>query len=103
MPIREDQIPEADADELIPLDIPFKLRDGSTETLSLKYRPLTEERTFGKSLAAQLAAVVAEWNAVDAEDKPVAPDYAYFAGKPTPYLQKLTEAISGDFFRRGAS
>lgn len=104
MPIKESEIVEADAEVLYDLDIPVRVKndDGSTheEKLSLKYRALTEERTSGLTFAAQLANVIAEWNVVGDGDKPVAPDFTYFAGKPLPYLRKLSEAISSDFFRR---
>lgn len=102
MPIKDTQIVDADEGELISLEIPFMVMNGDgkphEETLHLKYRPPTEERTMGRTNAQQLADIIAEWNVVDADDNPVPPTYEYFAAKPARYVRRLADAISADYF-----
>jgi hypothetical protein len=96
MPIAVDEIEEADSEALYDLAVPVKLKGGREGAINLKYREPTTERAVGSN-AFILAQMVAEWDVVDAEGKPVAPDYAYFSKRPFTYLEKLLEAITEDY------
>jgi hypothetical protein len=97
MPVAVDDIEEADAAKLYPLAVPVKLKGGAEGVINLKYREPTTERTAGANNALILSRMIAEWDVVDREGKPVAPDYAYFSQRPFTYLEKLLEAITEDF------
>lgn len=101
MPIKLDSIIEAQTDTKHTVFIPFQVSNGDgsphEEKLKVVYRPLTDEVVSVKGVAAQLAAVIIEWDA----DEP--PTLEVLRARPIPFLNHISEAIAGDFFRERRS
>lgn len=98
MPIREDEIEEADSEKLYPLAITFG-SNGTARTVNIEYRAPTTERVTQPTAAARVAALIAKWDVLGKDDQPLEPSLAYWMSKPITYVTRFQEEIEADFFR----